>query len=218
MNYETLKRLSANECDFVLGKQYINLAAKRLGQPKNELKRALEMRRGGERADRVDFAQAAAYDFLIELIALTYLLHKWGLLIFHLDNQMYGNWILGLEVDDQMCLIHEKEGVIEAARIHDQQVIKSVTHETKSALCALLLWLEDKKTSLEIIACENDHLMFDGNHISFELERLQAQQAQVLWVKHEFLRYKNRLEQLQKIFIENFGFPSGMVETQGEKS
>ncbi|GHV03703.1 hypothetical protein AGMMS50229_03480 [Campylobacterota bacterium] len=208
MSIETLKRFSPIESDFVLGKEFVALAAKTLGLTSKEL--------ADELARHIILTQSDqelsnCYDFLIELMSLTYLLHKWGLLLFHLDSGLFGDWILAIEVDGELCIICEQDDAITLKTIDGAKTVVQFSHTRKSGLCQLLLWLNPKYTALEVIQIEDESAVYDGNFVSFNRARAAAQKAQIDLMKQDFLSYKERLGQLQQLFIDGFGKPNGMV-------
>ena len=210
MSYETLKRLTPAECDFVLGKNYLKLAAQKIGLEPEALVQKMREHLGGTKPAPAN--EAGFYDFLTELIGLTFLLHKWGLLLFHLESELYGDWILSPEVEGEAALIVQKNGSLALEKLYDETPLFSTGLQNKSAAAELLLWLFDKRTSLEILQAPADLQRFDGNHVSFNDDRAVAQRAEILWIKAEFGRYKERLTQLQSLFVENFGKPEGLLD------
>jgi hypothetical protein len=207
MEYETFLQISKNEADFALGKAYIELAAKGIGVKKDALIAALKTHiKNGEKEAK----KAAFYDFLIELTTLTFLLYKWGLLLFHLDQNTARNLILTFLVDTKRAIIVEDDGRLRVEELEDQRVILTIDNKGKSALFYALLELTQRQTALEILAPSSDAQRFDGNRVCFDNDRKEARSKEIAFIKEEFFRYKKRLDDLQKLFIENFGRPSGM--------
>ncbi|MDR2151702.1 MAG: hypothetical protein LBO72_02670 [Helicobacteraceae bacterium] len=207
MKYETLKTLDQNESDFALGKSYAELAAKGLNAQTPALIAALNahLLRGEN-----DAKKAAFYDFLIELVALTFLLYKWGLLLFHLEQNALDNMILTILVDGERAIIVENEGKLTLEKLQDGKALFSAEHNQKSALCSVLLWIMKKQSAIEIVSVSEDAQRFDGNRVSFNADRKAAQADRIALIKTEFFRHKKRLDGLQKLFVDSFGYPQGM--------
>jgi hypothetical protein len=208
MEYETLRRLDQNECDFALGRQYIELAAKGADMETTRLIAALKAYLQTGEADK---QKAAFYDFLIELGSLTFLLYKWGLLLFYLKQNELGELLLTIAFEDKQAIIVEKEGGLTLEELHSEKPIFSAKHGKKSALFSLLLQLADKRAALDIVSVSQDAQRFDGNRISFNEERKAAQRDHTALIEAEFFRDKTRLDSLQKLFIDSFGRPSAMI-------
>ncbi|MDR1911500.1 MAG: hypothetical protein LBQ52_04030 [Helicobacteraceae bacterium] len=208
MRYEVIRRLTQEESDFLLGKQYISLSAKGTGKESGALIEELKnyLRQGYAEGDKAKF-----YDFLIELCSLTFLLYKWGALLFHLEQGAFGDWVLTIEVEGRSAIAIENNGALILETIDNGEILFRSDHNQKSALFSVLLTLMLKRTALEILSFEKDSQKFDGNHISFNVDRKEAQADQIEWIKVEFFRYKKRLDDLQKLFIDNFGRPNGVL-------
>lgn len=210
MSYETLKRFNPVEADFVLGKNYLTLAAEATRQTPEQLRDKLLLRLN----NRLDGSaqENGFYDFLIELTALTFVTHKWGLLLFHLDNQMHGDWILSIEVDREPAILTLQNGMLALKTLYGDKTLFLTGAQNKSAIAEILFSLSDQKTALEILQAPQDEQRFDGNHVSFNADRAAAQSGDILWIKAEFTRYKERLIELQQLFVDSFGKPAGMAD------
>ncbi|MDR0663963.1 MAG: hypothetical protein LBF86_00335 [Helicobacteraceae bacterium] len=205
MKYETLKIISRDESDFALGKSYLESAALGLKEERSALIAALETRLlNGEASER----KAAFYDFLIELGCLTFLLYKWGLLLFHVEQGIFGDFILTIVIDGERAIVVENEGELALERLESGEKLFNAKSNKKSGLYSILLWLAQKNAALEIISIDKDKSRFDGNRVSFSADA--AQSDRIALIKTEFFRHKKRLDDLQKLFIDGFGVPRGM--------
>ncbi|MGE4294519.1 MAG: hypothetical protein AB7E49_02330 [Campylobacterales bacterium] len=210
MSYETLKRFQPAEADFVLGKNYLSLAAQATSQSPAALRDKLLLRLNNRLEGSAQ--ENGFYDFLIELAALTFVVHKWGLLLFHLDNQMYGDWILSIEVEGEPAILTLQNRLLALKTLYGERTLFLAGAQNKSAIAEILFSLSDQKTALEILQAPQDEERFDGNHVSFNADRAAAQCGEILWIKAEFERYKARLLELQQLFADSFARPEGMVD------
>ncbi|MDR0747345.1 MAG: hypothetical protein LBE89_05565 [Helicobacteraceae bacterium] len=200
MKYDSLKRLDRTECGFLLGSNYITAAAQALKVDKKQLIRELvEHINNGSN----DSEKSAFNNFLTELIALTFILYKWGLLLFHIENGIFSNMIVSVKVDDDFTIATENDGKFTVISIDDRRVIFAAKEGSKSAIALFLLWLQDKIADIELLECVDDDPILDGNRISFNRERFEAQQLQIAFIKSQFAIYKKRLEELQQLFTDH---------------
>ncbi|MDR2904385.1 MAG: hypothetical protein LBU73_00265 [Helicobacteraceae bacterium] len=203
MTYETLKRLTKKESELVLGAAFIELSAQKLNVKSSDLSAEILSYINTPIADS---KIASFYDFLIEIICLTYELHKLGMLLFHLDYKMYGNYLLGVEVKNDMYLARDR-GRLTLENIHNGEVIFEAEFNAKSALYKMLDFLRKNDAAIEIIAVENSEDDFSGNRVSFTEKVANEKTKETLIIREEFARYKTRLNELNKIFVENLGNP-----------
>lgn len=203
---QILRTLPRVESDLILGKSYIDLISKKLNISSEQM--LIDLEKYILNDTIISQRKKEFFNYTIELISLTFIIYKWGLLLFHLDNKMFGNFIVVFDTENSQLLAYEKEQKIILEDIATgKEIFRSI--ESKSLMAQMLIELISKNCGISIVETKADELKFDGSRVSYSEERFKDQQGEIKLLKANFYDYKDRLEKLQTIFIENFGKPNG---------
>lgn len=202
MKYQILRTLPQIESDLITSKSYLENIAKALDREVEDL--VVDLEKYIYNSTTFSPKEVAFFDYIIELCTLTFVLFKWGLLLFHIDSKMLGNYLTVFEIENEFYLAREsgKKVILEDLE-SGKKVFESI--EAKSAVMQLLIYLSSNNASVSIVEVFSDETIFDGSRVSFDEERYEAQKDEIELIRGNFSTYKTRLESLQNIFVENFG-------------
>lgn len=202
MKYQILRTLPQIESDLISSKSYLENIAKALDREVEDL--VVDLEKYIYNSTTFSPKEVAFFDYIIELCTLTFVLFKWGLLLFHIDSKMLGNYLTVFEIENEFYLAREsgKKVILEDLE-SGKKVFESI--EAKSAVMQLLIYLSSNNASVSIVEVFSDETIFDGSRVSFDEERYEAQKDEIELIRGNFSTYKTRLESLQNIFVENFG-------------
>jgi hypothetical protein len=157
------------------------------------------------------------FDFLIELASLTVSLYKWGMLLYNMDEQLYDNRILTVRTGERQCVISDpglfdvtgrlSEGEVGLALVEiENKTIRYRPQENpKSYLLMLLLYLyRHGDSDLYVYSLEEYDARYSGSYLAFDAKRAFEQREYLKYIRAEFDRYKQRLDELQRLFYQNF--------------
>jgi len=157
------------------------------------------------------------FDFLIELSSLTFSLYKWGMLLYNMEEKVHDNRIVTVRIGKKQCVISDpalfdvtgrlNEGELGLALIdiQDKMIVYQAEENPKSHLLMILLHLyEEGDTDMYMIRLEEYDERFTGSYLSFDEKRAFEQRDYIKYLRGEFDRYKQRLDELQNLFYQNF--------------
>lgn len=202
MKYQILRTLPQIESDLISSKSYLENIAKALDREVEDL--VVDLEKYIYNSTTFSPKEVAFFDYIIELCTLTFVLFKWGLLLFHIDSKMLGNYLTVFEIENEFYLAREsgKKVILEDLG-SGKKVFESI--EAKSAVMQLLIYISSNNAKISIVEVFSDETIFDGSRVSFDEERYEAQKDEIELIRGNFSTYKTRLESLQNIFVENFG-------------
>lgn len=196
------RTLPKNESDFILGKTYIKKASKGLKISSEKL--LIDLEKYILNPTMISDREKEFFNYIIELMSLTFIMYKWGLLLFHLENRMFGNFVVVFDIENSYHLAYEQASKIVIKNLETDKDIFA-TIESKSLMAQLLIELISKNSGVAIADFETDLMIYDGSRVSYSEDRFNAQKDEIDLIRSNFFEYKNRLEELQQIFIDHFG-------------
>lgn len=215
---KVLRALTQEESREVLGFVYFEGVRAALGWEKSEFINRFEaylvegLCKKGEKE---------LFNFLIELASLTFSLYKWGMLLYNLEESLYDNRILSIRVGQHHCILSDpalfdvahrlKEGEAGLALldVEDKRIRFVPPQNEKSYLLLILLYLyKSENTGLFMLGLEEYDERFSGSYLSFDEKHAFEARDYIKYIRSEFMRYKERLEELQRLFYSSFRLES----------
>jgi len=214
LNMNMVRLLIKEESEELLGFVYFEMARITLGWEKQAFANKFEayllegLCKEGEKE---------LFDFLIELASLTLSLYKWGVLLYNMDEQLHDNRIVTIRTGEKQCIIsdpalfditgrlNEGDAGLALIEIENKTIVYQPEENPKSHLLMILLYLYRKGDSdMYIYGLEEYDARFSGSYISFDAKRAYEQRDYIKYIRAEFDRYKQRLDELQRLFYQNF--------------
>lgn len=203
MNYEIVKSVPQNETEELLGVAYFDRATPVLGWDKKTFIMKLNGYIFTGKSDSEN--QQNFFDMMIELTTLTLVLYKWGILLTNLKSGIFADMIFTVKFGNKRAYFAEEKGQILLRDFETGEEIYKVENYAKSQVAAILLYLyQQEGASVDMVEIESFDEKYVGNYLSFNQERSQEQKGYINYIDEEFKKYKTRLEDLQKIFMDNF--------------
>ncbi len=202
MKIATLRQLPPEESAFVLGSKTLQQAAKGLNLNQEALMGLMQAQLGGQPPQESKLA--TVLEFLIELIGMRFVLHKMGLLLFNLENSFFGNWFLAIEIGGEYFIpVQTPEGI---ALDSLQAKNRLFCARSDRPVVELLLYLNGTEPlpRLELLEADKPHSALEGSRISLPQEQYEGFRPQAAQLKEQFEKEKQRLDQLEALFVEGF--------------
>jgi hypothetical protein len=203
MNYEVVKSVPTNEVNELLGFSYFDAVLPVLGWEKKEFVMKLNSYIFTGKADSENLQKF--FDMLIELSTLMLVLYKWGILLTNLKASIFSDMVFAVKVDGEYLYFSEANGKFTLMKLAEDEEVYKVESYAKSQVFAILLYLYQKENvQIDMLEIDGFHEKFIGNYLSFNKEKSMEQKDYINYIDGDFKKYKTRLEELQKIFMDNF--------------
>ncbi|MCV6608109.1 MAG: hypothetical protein OIF32_07855 [Campylobacterales bacterium] len=203
MNYEIVKSVPTEEVNELLGFSYFDAVLPVLGWEKKEFIMKLNSYIFTGKADSENLQKF--FDMLIELSTLMLVLYKWGILLTNLKASIFSDMVFAVKVDGEYLYFSEANGQFTLMKLKEDETVYKVESYAKSQVFAILLYLYQKESvQVDMLEIDKFQEKLIGNYLSFNKDKAMEQKEYINYIDGDFQKYKTRLEELQKIFLENF--------------
>jgi hypothetical protein len=161
--------------------------------------------------------ERATFDFVVELITLRFSLFKWGKILFSFEQEHDVNSVMLLTLQErkQFLLLSEyshffrnisdDKGMM-LLEMEQEKIIHFPDPTNRNSLGDILVFLYTLNDTIGICIKEEKSYLaqFEGAYVSLQKSNVMLDEKGIQLMQKQFFTFKQRLSELENIFISNF--------------